>query len=77
MKNKLVSVTSNPSTLVYFMSSMIQFYSWLKLLAAARLKLGSKILSCFLVTTIYNIKRERGREREREGERGRERERES
>ena len=29
-----------------------------------------KILSCFLVTTIYNIKRER------EGERGREREKE-
>ena len=37
-----------------------------------------KILSCFLVTTIYNIKREREgeREREREGERGREREKE-
>ena len=25
MKNKLFSVTSNPSTLVYFMTSMIQF----------------------------------------------------
>ena len=25
LKNKLFSVTSNPSTLVYFMTSMIQF----------------------------------------------------
>ena len=37
LKNKLFSVTSNPSTLVYFMSSMIQFHSWLNLLTAARL----------------------------------------
>ena len=37
LKNKLFSVTSNPSTLVYFVSSMIQFHSWLKLLTAARL----------------------------------------
>ena len=37
LKNKLFSVTSNPSTLVYFMSSMIQFHSWLNLLSAARL----------------------------------------
>ena len=57
LKNKLFSVTSNPSTLVYFMSSMIQFHSWLNLLhllTAARLNqdLIQKILSCFLV---YNI----------------------
>ena len=37
LKSKLFSVTSNPSTLVYFMSSMIQFHSWLNLLTAARL----------------------------------------
>ena len=37
LKNKLFSVTSNPSTLVYFMSSMIQFHSWLNLLTAAML----------------------------------------
>ena len=37
LKNKRFSVTSNPSTLVYFMSSMIQFHSWLNLLTAARL----------------------------------------
>ena len=37
LKNKLFSVTSNPYTLVYFMSSMIQFHSWLNLLTAARL----------------------------------------
>ena len=48
LKNKLFSVTSNPSTLVYFMSSMIQFHSWLNLLTAARLNR----------TTIYDIKRE-------------------
>ena len=57
LKNKLFSLTSNPSTLVYFMSSMIQFHSWLNLLhllTAARLNqdLIQKILSCFLV---YNI----------------------
>ena len=34
LKNKLFSA-SNPSTLVYFMTSMIQFHSWL--LTAARL----------------------------------------
>ena len=37
LKNKLFSVTSNPSTLVYFMPSMIQLHSWLNLLTAARL----------------------------------------
>ena len=37
LKNKLFSVTSNPGTLVYFMSSIIQFHSWLNLLTAARL----------------------------------------
>ena len=37
LKNKLFTVTSNPSTLVYFMPSMIQFHSWLNLLTAARL----------------------------------------
>ena len=37
LKNKLFSVTSNPSTLVYFMSSMIQFHSWLNLVIGARL----------------------------------------
>ena len=37
LKNKLFSVTSNPSTIVYFMSSMIQFHSWVNLLTAARL----------------------------------------
>ena len=47
-RNKLFSVTSNPSTLEYFMSSMIQFHSWLNLLTAARLNR----------TTIYDIKRE-------------------
>ena len=36
-KNKLVSVTSNPSKLADLISSMIQFYSWLNLLTAARL----------------------------------------
>ena len=36
-KNKLFSVTTNPSTLVYFVSIMIQFHSWLSLLTAARL----------------------------------------
>ena len=36
LKNKLFSVASNPSTLVYFMSNMIQFHSWLNLLTAAR-----------------------------------------
>ena len=53
LKNKLFSVTSNPSTLVYFMSSMIQFYSWLNLLTAAS---NLKNTFLFLVTTIYNIK---------------------
>ena len=38
LKNKLFNVTSNPSTLVYLMSSMIQFHSWLNLLTASRLK---------------------------------------
>ena len=37
LKNKLFSVTSNLSTLLYFMSSMIQFHSWLNLLNTARL----------------------------------------
>ena len=37
LKTKLFSVTSNPSKLVYFMSSVIQFHSWLHLLTAARL----------------------------------------
>ena len=37
LKCKHFSVTSNPSTLVYFMSSMIQFHSWFNLLTAARL----------------------------------------
>ena len=37
LKNKLFSVTSNPSPLVYFMFSMIQFRSWLNLLTVARL----------------------------------------
>ena len=37
LKNKLFSVTSNPSTIVYFTSSMIQFHSWVNLLTAARL----------------------------------------
>ena len=36
-ENKLFSVTTNPSTLVYFVSIMIQFHSWLSLLTAARL----------------------------------------
>ena len=35
LKNKPFSVTSNPSTLVYVMPSMIQFHSWLNLLTAA------------------------------------------
>ena len=35
LKHKLFSVASNPSTLVYFMSSMIKFHSWLDLLTAA------------------------------------------
>ena len=38
LKNKLFSVTSNLSTLLYFMSSMNQFHSWLNLLTAVRLK---------------------------------------
>ena len=38
LKNKLFSVTRNPTTLVYFMSSMIQFHSWLNSLTEARLK---------------------------------------
>ena len=45
LKNKLFSLTSNPSTLVYFMSSMIQFHSWLNLLhllTAARLNQKKK-----------------------------------
>ena len=60
LKNKLFSVTSNPSTLVYFMSSMIQFHCWLNLLTAARLN-----QTCFKkylpvsLSTIYNIKRAR------------------
>ena len=37
LKTKLFSMTSNPSTLVFFMSSMIQFHCWLNLLTAARL----------------------------------------
>ena len=37
LKNKLFSVTSDLSTLLYFMSSTIQFLSWLNLLTAARL----------------------------------------
>ena len=43
LKNKLFSVASNPSTLVYFMSRMIHFHSWLNLLTAAGLiKIDSK-----------------------------------
>ena len=37
LKTKLFSMTNNPSTLVFFMSSMIQFHCWLNLLTAARL----------------------------------------
>ena len=37
LNTKLFSVTRNPSTLVSFMSRMIQFHSWLNLLTAARL----------------------------------------
>ena len=57
--NKLFSVTSNPSILVYFMSSMIQFHSLLNLLTAARLnqKKKKKYFPVSL-STIYNIKRE-------------------
>ena len=66
LKNKLVSVTSNPSTLVYFMSSMIQLQPGL-------IKLDSK--NIFLFPCNYNIMITL-REREREGERERERERE-
>ena len=60
LKNKLFSVTSNLSTLVYFMSSMIQFHSWLNLITAARLNQTwfKKYFPSFLVTTIYNNKRE-------------------
>ena len=60
LKNKLFSVTSNPSTLVYFMSSMIQFHSWLNLLTAARLNQTwlKKYFPSFIVTTMYDIKRE-------------------
>ena len=36
LKNTLFSVTSNPGTIVYFRSSVIQFHSWLNLLTAAR-----------------------------------------
>ena len=59
LKNKVFSVTSNPSTLVYFMSSMIQFHSWLNLLTAARLNqtLFKKYFPVSL-SIIYNIKRE-------------------
>ena len=59
LKNKLFSVTSNPSTLVYFMSSMIQFHSWLNLLTAARLnQTWFKKYFPVSLSTIYNIKRE-------------------
>ena len=37
LKTKLFIVTSNPSTLLYFMFSMIRFHCWLNLLTAARL----------------------------------------
>ena len=37
LKTKRFSVTSNPSTLEYFMSSMIHFHCSLNLLTAARL----------------------------------------
>ena len=59
MKNKPFSVTSNPSTLVYVMPSMIQFHSWLNLLTAAWLnQTWFKKYSPFSSSTIYNIKRE-------------------
>ena len=59
LKNKLFSATSNPSTLVYFMSSMIQFHSWLKVLTAARLnQTWFKNYFPVSLSTIYNIKRE-------------------
>ena len=55
LKNKLFSVTSNPSTLVYFMSSMIQFHSWLNLLTAARLNRQLDSKNTFLFPCNYNI----------------------
>ena len=59
LKNKLFSVTSNPFTLVYFMSSKIQFHSWLNLLTAARFnQTWFKKYFPVSLSTIYNIKRE-------------------
>ena len=56
LKNKLFSVTSNPSTLVYFMSTMIQFHSWLNLLTAARLKVPFSKNFLFSYLKLYLIK---------------------
>ena len=59
LKNKIFRVTSNPSPLAYFMSSMNQFHSWLNLLTAARLnKNWFKKYFPVSLSTIYNIKRE-------------------
>ena len=59
LKNNFFSVTSDPSTLVYFLSSMIQFHSWLNLWTAARLnQTWFKKYFPVSLSTIYNIKRE-------------------
>ena len=52
LKNKRFSVTNNPSALVYFMSSMIRFHSWLNLLTAARLNQTSSRLGSNLTPSV-------------------------